>query len=308
MFQDKLSEFNQYRSKFNKIVIWGLRTKRHTHRHIHKSFFNNLKKIGDKKILWVDDEIENNKLIEANDLVISIGLAGKFLEVRSDVFYCLHNFENNIVAEQNRSSVIQLQVYTNSVEKIPGIIEWKDAVFFNPKTRCLYQPWGTDLLENEFKKPVFNKNSRLAFFVGSVWNNELNQGNVNEINQLKNIFVKHGMRFVCLRHIPDIVNVFLMRKSRIAPAISGAWQADNDYLPCRMFKNISYGQLGISNCRKFKDILKDYWVDYGSLEDLIEKSLNLKEEEYLKMVKGQQEMIKDYTYIDSLTNIMKAFI
>jgi hypothetical protein len=49
---------------------------------------------------------------------------------------------------------------------------------------------------------------------------------------------------VNLKFVPDWVNVAAIRRSRIAPAIAGRWQVEHNYLPCRMFKNISYGQLG----------------------------------------------------------------
>ena len=42
----------------------------------------------------------------------------------------------------------------------------------------------------------------------------------------------------------------------MAPAIQGAWQCVNGYIPCRIFKNISYGQWGITNNRVVYDLFK----------------------------------------------------
>jgi hypothetical protein len=97
-----------------------------------------------------------------------------------------------------------------------------------------------------------------------------------------------------------------VRFSTSAPAIVGDWQREHEYLPCRMFKNISYGQVGFSNVPKFKDILGEYCID-GSFEEMIEKVLLLKESEYKELVLRQQEIIKKYTYKNALENIFKGF-
>lgn len=55
--------------KFNRIVIWGLRKKYHTHRYIHKAFYENAKKLG-YEVAWLEDEKNNAKLIKPGDLII----------------------------------------------------------------------------------------------------------------------------------------------------------------------------------------------------------------------------------------------
>ena len=39
----------------------------------------------------------------------------------------------------------------------------------------------------------------------------------------------------------------IIANSEIAPAIVGSWQKEHEYVPCRIFKNISYGKLGMTN-------------------------------------------------------------
>ena len=300
---------------FNKIVIWGLKKKYHTHRHIHKAFYENAEKLG-YKVLWLEDEKENAKYIEPNDLIISAEPVGKMvpekfkfedynLPVRDDIFYCLHNFKDIFVNKINPDRLVRLQVYIKDrAEKADQ--KWGPVTYFDTKTRSLFQPWGTNLLPNEFKKPVYNKNS-LVFWVGSIWNNSLNQGNLREIDELKRILKENGLRFISLRFIPDWLNIFLVRLSRIAPAIAGKYQVDVDYLPCRMFKNISYGQLGITNVQKFKEILGDSFIDGKSIKEITSNALSLSKKEYINKVIAQQEIIKNYTYKNSLENIIKAF-
>lgn len=297
-------DFCDKKRRFNKFVIWGLRTQKDTYRYIHSHFYTTLKKLN-TKVIWIDDEEKYNNIIEKNDLVISVGIAGNNLPIKKDVYYCLHNFDNNIYDKIKPSHNIRLQVYTNDAEDSEE--KWDAVTFFDKKTRTLYQPWGTNLLPWEFKKPVFNSKSPFVFWIGSVWNNELNQGNIKEIKMFKNILSKGKLKFIHLQNIPDFLNIFFIRMSRLAPAIAGKWQIDNNYLPCRMFKNISYGQLGISNIKKFNYLFKGYSLKGNNIEELIENSLQLNQDKYKKMVLGQQEIVKKHTYLNKLINICTAF-
>ena len=41
--------------EIKRIVVWGLRNRWHTHRFIHKAFYENAKKLG-YEVLWLEDE------------------------------------------------------------------------------------------------------------------------------------------------------------------------------------------------------------------------------------------------------------
>ena len=168
----------------------------------------------------------------------------------------------------------------------------------------MYQPWGTDLLPHEFKKPIFSK-SKFVFWIGSVWRGKKNEGNIDTISILKNILKLKKLKFIAIRFVPNSFNEFFIRRSRIAPAVGGPIQVETNYLPCRMFKNISYGQVGFSNIRKFNDIFKGCNVYDDDLEKMVEKVLSLKENDYIAIVKKQQEICRKYTMAENLNNIFK---
>jgi hypothetical protein len=302
-------------NKIKRIVIWGLRKKYHTHRHIHQAFYKNAKKLG-YPTLWLEDEKKSSIYILPGDLIITADPVGKMvpekfkleeynIPIRDDIYYCLHNVKDIFAKELKKENLINLQVYNNIVEKIQNIEQWNTVTYFDPETKTLYQPWGTDLLFSEFRKPTYNKN-KFVFWIGSIWNDSLNRGNVNEIEELKSVLKKHKLIFINLRFIPDFLNIFFIRLSKIAPAIAGKFQVDVDYLPCRVFKNISYGQLGITNIRKFKDILGEYFIPGDTISEIVDNSLSLSKTEYLDKIKAQQELIREYTYEGALKNIIKA--
>lgn len=299
-----------------RLVIWGLRKKYHTHRHIHQSFYKNAKKLG-LDVIWVEDEMSSQKYIQSGDLIIAAEVHGKMvpqktrsedyhLPVRDDVFYCLHNYRHDLFTNKLRQDqYINLQFYSNEPEFSVDEEYWSPVTIFDKATQTLYQPWGTDLLASEFKPPVFNRN-RLVFWIGSIWNDSQNRGNIEAIAELKKALSKHNLKFWHLRFIPDFLNLFFIRQARVAPAIAGRHQVKVDYLPCRVFKNISYGQLGITNVPKFKELLGESAIPGDTIEQLIDNALQLDEAGYKQKVIEQQAAIKQYTYKESLINITRA--
>ncbi len=297
--------------RFKKIVIWGLRKRWHTHRFIHAGFYHTLKKL-DIPVVWVEDEKKNASIIETGDLVISSEVYGRMvpkketradyaLPIKNGVSYALHNYQKMFTERIPAEAHLNFFVYEKTAEQYEKI---SDAVFFDRAQRSLYQPWGTPLLPEEFKKPIFSNVSRV-FWVGSIWNNELNQGNLYEIEKLTQALKRREMQFIHTRFIPDWLHVLLIRHSRLAPAIAGRYQVDIGYLPCRMFKNVSYGQLGFSNVQKFNDLFRDCAIYEPDIDRMVDRVVSLSGPEYREIVSRQQEVCKRYTYVQYLRNIIR---
>ena len=180
--------------KFSGVVIWGLLSRDDTHRYIHQHFHSTLKKCG-IPVVWVDDKEDSQELLRSNSLVIAANMACQFLRIREDLFYCLHNIDMAAYAD---TKAIRLQVYTNASEQ-DDVEKWDSVTFFNAKDRILYQPWATDLLPLQFRPPIvwsrFPQKKRV-YWVGSVWNNELDQGNIKEMEELGRVLNRVGLSFV----------------------------------------------------------------------------------------------------------------
>lgn len=301
--------------KINRIVIWGLRYRYHTQRHVHQAFYENAQKMGYESI-WLEDTKRAAAKVRPGDLVISTQAIGKMvpekfnfedynLPIKDGVYYCLHNFKDVFTKKIKPDNLLKLQVYNTVDGAEQSDQKWGPVTFFNSKTKTLYQPWGTNLSSEEFKKPTFSK-IPFVFWVGNIWNDKDNRGNLNEMAELKKVLQKNKLRFVKIKVVPDFLHIFLIRNSRLAPAIGGGFQVKVDYLPCRMFKNISYGRLGITNIKKFKDILGDSFIEGNTIKEIIENTLSLSKEEYLAKVAAQQEIIKNYTYVKAIKNIIRA--
>jgi hypothetical protein len=73
-----------------------------------------------------------------------------------------------------------------------------------------------------------------------------------------------------------------------------------------MFKNISYGQLGVSNVPAFSDVYQDCTVPGQSVSELIDNALSLPNRTVIELVKAQQEITRRHTYVHKIRNILRA--
>lgn len=292
-------------SRYKRFVLWGLDSGHDSFRHIHRHYHHALKKLG-KETVWLADHVKSASALEAGDLVFAVDIASEHLgRPVEEVDYILHNFDisADIWDGLPEESALRLQVYTNACERYG--VEWAPGRRYDRAGRILFQPWGTDLLADEFHPPVFKPHSTEIPFVGSIWDGD-GQGNIHAITELKQISNAHRLVFRHYQHISDFKNAFVVRNARLAPAFTGAWQIEQDYLPCRVFKNVSYGALALTQVPKFRELFGGAFTSWGSVGQIITDALGLDEQTYLDLVAAQQEIVKQYTYKESLESIERA--
>jgi hypothetical protein len=302
-------------SRFRRVVLWGLRSLRYTKntmRYVFESFDATLRKI-DKPVVWVDDAQRNQAVVGPGDLVLSTDVNGnpgtEWLPRVDGAYYCLHNFANAtspamkaLPATLDPRRHLHLQIYARLpayADDICRAEHWDPITALSRTTRTLYQDWGTDLLEDEFCAPVSARRLPVVFYVGTPYQ--------IEVQQLRKAIRRRGIAFVRLAFIPARVNRFVIRMSAIAPSVAARIHVDAGYLPCRLFKNISYGQLGISNVPWSRELFGDSIVFESDVDRLVELALAIPEAERIERIRTQQRRISRQTYADKLANIARAF-
>jgi hypothetical protein len=128
-------------------------------------------------------------------------------------------------------------------------------------------PWATDLLPHEIdenkKKMLHLMKKNQAIFIGTVGGGAYS--NKQEIELFKKACNENAIPFIyggcCNRSMED--NVRMVMESILAPAIQGKWQCEKGYIPCRIFKNISYGAMGITNSKTVYELF-DQKIVYNS--------------------------------------------
>lgn len=241
---------------FSKVIIWGHPLHSHTHSYIHEAFYRAFKHLG-YDTYWVSTQDEINNIDLTNALFITEGQVDKEIPKRHDCYYILHNWNPDNYKElfcNNRC--LLLQVYTHDCLRYADKID--ECIYGNVIEKMIFMPWATDLLPyeiDEIKQTCTrNKKQQMVNWVGTVGGGIF--GNEPEIEGFKRGCSENNIAFRRVVNVSIDETINLIKDSYMAPAIQGAWQCEKGYISCRIFKNISYGQWGITNNKTVYDLFK----------------------------------------------------
>lgn len=299
--------------KFNQFIAWGHKLHSHTHSYIHEGFIKAFNYLG-YKTLWLDNNDEISDIDFTNSLFLTAGQVDDKIPIRNDCYYILHNcdFEKYKILNPNQIQIIQvltLPVYT------------RENTFPIPDTRgyysdksCIYFPWGTDLLPYEIDLNIENIDSIL---------NKRKKFTLNFIGMptepwdfLKRICTKFNYGFnqvggFCQTNVDSDKNKQLIQESYLSMAVQDTWQLDNGYLPCRVFKNISYGRMVCTNNKTVNEFFNNKLIYNNDLEKLFNDAIKfeslpfqVRKEKIIELMK----IVRDnHTYLNSIKAILWGF-
>jgi hypothetical protein len=289
--------------RYDRYVFWGQLTSRADFHYIYGPWQATLRRLGAENVHWVDDDPSNIDVVQPGSWVTAMDLACKYLPIVEDCDYVPHHF--SLADRVDDDHRVTLEVYTDDRK---GDEWWGHMTYWDAPNQVLTEPWGSDLMAHEFMEPattVFD--SEVVHYVGSIWNDELDQGNVNEIDGLRVELEKRGIRFEQVQGVTDAENAAYVRASRINPAIAGRWQVEHGYLPCRLFKAIAYGSLGITNVARAETVLGDATFFSPSVATLVDEALSLSQRDWYRLVGAQQDAIAGYDYAAKMRHLFRAF-
>jgi hypothetical protein len=85
----------------------------------------------------------------------------------------------------------------------------------------------------------------------------------------------------------------------------GDWQRENEYVPCRLFKNVAAGHVPTSNAN-FTNIVGDASYFSSDIELVIQHVLALSQKTKLELVEEAQKAIQLYTYDRGIQRILEV--
>ena len=301
--------------KIKKVVIWGHKLYSHTHSFIHSSFFKTFKHLG-YDTYWFDNNDNVDKFDFSGTLFLTEGQVDAKIPLRNDCYYILHNVEQQKYRNSSvdRNKVLIIQVYTKDCLK-RNELELEKCIHYTKAPNedsysVLYFPWATDLLPDEIEKNINDydniNTTNNIYFVGM---------GIYETNVVIDSFCRrNNLRYVQIGGFSNNVdtekNQKYISESIISPAIQGnSWQVDVGYVPCRIFKNISYGKMGITNNETVYELFEKkiiYHPDmYKSLELGLDFEKNSKEYKKEKVVELMNFIKEKHTYVNRVQLILK---
>ena len=312
--------------KLNKVIVWGHELHSHTHSYIHYAFSKSFKHMGFETHWLSDTESNMDSMDFSNSLFIVHDLVCKYLPLKSNSIYILHNVEiekldNNLkrprdhFIKDNQTGIqadhlVYLQVFTKDcIDRDILDNNHPYHYYLEPPHSTIYFPWATDLLPDEIdknieKRDVFEKDKDIYFvgFPNEAWTPfvECCQKNAISFHYFGGTFDVNSQ----LNKSPS-ENMELIQKSIMAPAIQTNWQVDVGYIPCRIFKNISYGKMGMTNSETVNDLFGNRLLYSKDTSELFLKGLTYNENPDSKLQGELMEFVRDHhTYVNRCQYIL----
>ena len=285
-----------------KIIIWGHHPLHSsTHGYIHSTYNKALKYLG-YDVNWVPNSSDVN--LDFSDVVFFVEDSQKSkMPLRKDCKYITHHIDTKYLVDSGvpYENILKLGNCIQETEKFEKI---EDLCHWDNSTRTLYQTWGTDLLPHEINvdnQVKFDWNKPHINYVGMMYE----QGQY-WIEYFAYYAKKHNKEVkLFTQSVSDEENRELIRDSFICPDFRSDWHLECGYIPCRIQKNISYGQVQGTNSPFIKKAFGDYVVFGGTPETLYNNLIDAASNNKINM-KEAMLFIKDkHTYINRINNILK---
>ena len=144
------------------------------------------------------------------------------------------------------------------------------------------------------------------YWVGTIGDGPV--GNSGEIKPFVKESSRKGLKFVQKTNLSTQENMRVVRESYMACAIVGHWQQLEGYIPCRIFKNISYGQYGVTNSKAVFDLFDRKIVYDRDTRKLFHKAYDMVKQVTLQEQLELMDIVRDkHTYINRI-NLLLDFM
>ena len=327
--------------KFSKVIIWGFPLHSHTHSYIHYGWHKGFSYLGYKTHWFHDgDHPSPDSFDYGNALFIAEGYADAKIPLNSTSIYFVHVCVNPEKYVDAGCRLIDIRYNVNSIKDVnywytlerDKCVKLSDVSYYckltdnggvtkhhsNPGKmdyECLYTSWATDLLPHEINfDDALIKRDRVVYFVGSgpgtTWNPFIQECRKSGI-EFKSIDPwTHPISFEENRKLVqksfvsvDIRPIGDPQKMRIGE--TGTCHKDIGYIACRVFKNISYGQIGSTNSKHTYELM-DRKIVYNPDEAQLFHD-TVAQRENFEAIKEQMVIVKEkHTFINRINDLLRV--
>jgi hypothetical protein len=286
-----------------KIIVWGHKLHSHTHSYIHYGFYRAAKYMG-YETYWMDDKDTLSDI--DNCIFLTEGQVDNKIPQSNNSKYILHNCNGIKYEWLKQCNRINMQFFSTEAFKY-NLSRSNDYTYLGDD--IVQQCWATDLLPNEIDENNARNeiNNRECVWIGSYDQGDKSQYENN--TELDPFFDECRRNNIRVRTINPWINPCspeenrqIVNKAFLAPAINGLFQKQTYYIPCRIFKNISYGHFGITNNEYVNKIFDNRLIYSGDTRELFYKSLEKKNsDKAIEDIKYLMNEVKNkHTYINRL--------
>ncbi len=298
---------------FDKVVIWGHKLGTHTHSYIHYGFFRAFQELG-YPTFWFDNKDDVSAFDFSNTLFLTEDQVDQNIPIRLDGFYILHLGRSSRYEPVIKARLaIYMMFYNNEVLACSSAKEYAPYVYFDFVTRFIHFPWATDCLPLEIdqmkEKLKMHVPQKQACYLGTIGFGGAGE-NASQILPFLKEAQRNGYSIVMndpwSRPLDPIAYQQLTQDSLLAPAIQGREQLLRGYIPCRIFKNISYGCLGITNSPTVYELFGRKIIYDSNPEELCCKAIDALKLHTMEKQFELMDFIRDnHTYIQRVKALLE---
>ena len=179
-----------------------------------------------------------------------------------------------------------------------------------PDIDKLYISWATNLLPEQINfDDMYMERENAIYFCGtisphgqcenwSLWEPFIQQCSANGIDFHCNDVWQNPLPFSEVQK--------LAQKSILGADIRGPWHVETRVVTCRVFKNISYGHLGMTNSEQIYEEMDGNMVYNPDTAQLFHDGMSNREN-YDMIRKGMQFVKENHTYVNRCSSVLKVF-
>ena len=297
----------------HRFVIWGYPLHTHTHSYIHYGFYKALKSLG-YDVRWFDDE----KIEEDFDncIFISESNCSKNIPINKSSKYFIHNISDGFVLQDklDHSEIYNLLVYHEEYNSPKDLQQLDKFSWYDPDTKNIMIMWGTDLLPQEIENmsPVLYDDSKPDVnFIGTIQGDNAVKFAHMCANDGKNFYNYGGYTGSPQSEINQFYDnknsIDTLRNSYLSFDIRESQHLRNGYVPCRVFKNISYGMWTGTNSTKIGKFFDGYLTldsDLNILYDNLVKEYSGCGED--KIRSAMNYIKENHTYLNRINSLLSV--
>lgn len=248
-----------------RVIVWGhkpvrtlgfgrVKRKSHTHSHIHLGYFKAFSFLG-FETYWIDSPKNLPKSFLKGSLFFTEGQVDEELPVNPGSLYVTHHCTpekyDSLGDRWLKLHNFVMDLRNGGSYNYPGanVQEIDDVTYFDEVNNALYQPWATDLLPGS-KVTAVAPSRTLINYVGTI-NHDGIEGRFAKFREEAkasgyNVKVHSGVSEDEARG--------LMQTSALTIDVRGDWHLERGYIPCRLWKGLSYGRAMTSNSTILEDV------------------------------------------------------
>lgn len=326
--------FKRGRSMKNKIIIWGYPLHSHTHSYIHAAFFKAFKSM-DYDVYWFSDSNYPKNFNFTNCIFWSEGFADSKIPLNKTSIYFIHVAPNPAkYIEAGVKKFIDVRynhvwhkdhVYSYQLDK-EVVAKLGPSVYYEPAKSGieviendyvsyeiasfdkLYITWGANLLPDEFNfNDIFLPRLNKIWFSGTLSKKGRNE-NYSVYKPFIKIAKKNGIEFIANDPFANPLSeeevIKRTKNSILGIDLRGPEHLRNGYVPCRVFKSISWGHLGLTNSVEVYNELEGHVLYADDPKQLFLNAMESRKN-YKKILEDMKYIQRNHTYINRIQSFLK---